>query len=399
MLPSSRLVQGSFQDMDLQLADNFVRAAEAVGIQHIIYLGGLIPEDLPSEQLSRHLASRLEVETVLRSHSIPISVIRAGLIFGPGGSSMRMLINLVRNLPIMLLPQWAQSFTQSTDYRDIVRACERLLEESSLIGGTYDLGGHRPMTYRKMILATAAILKRKPITFDLPLNIIGISRLWVSVFGKVPPDLVNPLLDSLKHSLVARPNALQSYISKGAISFEQSVTEAIDSAANPLPHPRFRELPKDNILLKQAKRVRSVQRMPLPQGWDAKRLAHTYFQWLQQQTEFALQVTLTPQSVAISSKTPNVTLLSMRLTPNSLQRQRRYSYFIESGVLVRKHTTPGRFDFITFPHNDCAIIAIHDFAPAVPWWLYQYTQANLHLFVMTAFRYYLMNIEHPNIDL
>lgn len=394
MLPSSRLVQGSFQDLDLQLADNFIRAAEAVGIQHIIYLGGLIPADLPSNQLSKHLASRLEVEAVLRSHAIPISVIRAGLIFGPGGSSMQMLINLVRHLPIMLLPKWTQSFTQSTDYRDIICACELLLDDPSLTGGTYDIGGHRPMTYRTMILATAALLNRKPVTFDLPLNVIGISRLWVALFGKVPPDLVNPLLDSLKHSLMARPNVVQSRISHGAIPFEQSVKDAIDNNANPLPNPRFRELPKDNVLLKQAKRVRSVQRMPLPHGWDAKQLAHTYFQWLHQHTEFICDISLTSDGVTIRSKTPVLDLLCMRLTPNSLKRQRRYSYFIESGVLVRSQATPGRFDFITFPENNCAIIAIHDFAPALPWWLYQYTQANLHLFVMTAFREYLVNIEH-----
>jgi len=389
MLPSSRLVQGSFEDMDLQLADNFIRAAAAVGIEHIIYLGGLIPENVPSEQLSRHLASRLEVEAVLRSHAIPVSVIRAGLIFGPGGSSMQMLINLVRNLPIMFLPQWTQSFTQSTDYRDIIRACERLLDDPTLQGGTYDIGGHRPMTYRKMILATAAILNRKPLTLDLPLNIIGISRFWVSVFGKVPPDLVNPLLDSLKHTLLARPNVLQSQIAAAAVPFEQSVQDAIDDQAKPLPHPRIREHRKDNQLLKQAKRVRSIQRVPLPRGWKAQHLAHAYFRWLGSHAEFALNIHIFPHNISICSKTPQLELLNMRLTPNSLKQKRRYSYIIDAGLLVRKNETAGRFDFITFPENECAIIAIHDYAPALPWWVYQYTQANLHLLVMTAFREFL----------
>jgi hypothetical protein len=35
MAPSSRLMQGNFEDTDLLLADNFIRAAEAVGILEI----------------------------------------------------------------------------------------------------------------------------------------------------------------------------------------------------------------------------------------------------------------------------------------------------------------------------------------------------------------------------
>ena len=71
MAPSSRLVQGSFEDTDLLLADNFIRAAEAAGLKHVVYLSGLIPDT--DEPLSPHLRSRLEVENVLRSRSIKVT--------------------------------------------------------------------------------------------------------------------------------------------------------------------------------------------------------------------------------------------------------------------------------------------------------------------------------------
>ena len=45
MLPSARLVQGRFQDLDLICADNFARAAERAGVKRIIYLGGILPSD------------------------------------------------------------------------------------------------------------------------------------------------------------------------------------------------------------------------------------------------------------------------------------------------------------------------------------------------------------------
>jgi hypothetical protein len=57
MMPTSRLTQGSFDDMDLICADNFARAARTCGIGHIVYLGGLLHGD--DDELSRHLESRL----------------------------------------------------------------------------------------------------------------------------------------------------------------------------------------------------------------------------------------------------------------------------------------------------------------------------------------------------
>ena len=62
MMPSARLTQARFEDMDAIIADNFGRAAAQAGVKQIIYLGGLIPQDV---ELSKHLESREEVERLL----------------------------------------------------------------------------------------------------------------------------------------------------------------------------------------------------------------------------------------------------------------------------------------------------------------------------------------------
>ncbi|MEO0531808.1 MAG: NAD(P)H-binding protein, partial [Planctomycetota bacterium] len=56
---------------DQRLADNFARAAKAAGVERIIYLGGLGES---GENLSEHLASRREVERVLGSAGVPVTV-------------------------------------------------------------------------------------------------------------------------------------------------------------------------------------------------------------------------------------------------------------------------------------------------------------------------------------
>ncbi len=48
MMPSAKLTQGSFENMDLLLADNFARAAKENGIRQIIYLSGSSSNASPS---------------------------------------------------------------------------------------------------------------------------------------------------------------------------------------------------------------------------------------------------------------------------------------------------------------------------------------------------------------
>ena len=75
MMPSARLTQASFEDLDLILADNFARAAQQNGIKHIVYVGGLDP-DTPDTSI--HLSSRMEVEQVLANWVETVTALRAG---------------------------------------------------------------------------------------------------------------------------------------------------------------------------------------------------------------------------------------------------------------------------------------------------------------------------------
>src|ERR1700733_2455700 len=99
MLPSTRLFQGNFADADLLIADNFANACLKNKVKQIIYLGGLVPTD----SISKHLASRQEVEEIFKATGIPCTILRAGMVAGRGGSSFEILRSLVTNLPAMIL--------------------------------------------------------------------------------------------------------------------------------------------------------------------------------------------------------------------------------------------------------------------------------------------------------
>ncbi len=390
MAPSSRLMQGAFQDTDLLLADNFIRAAEAAGVRHVVYLSGLMPEN---EALSPHLRSRYEVESVLRSRSVPVTVLRAGLIFGPGGSSFSMLVNLVRRLPLMLLPAWVGSQTHSIDIENVCQAFDHAVSEPELEGGVYDLGGHEPMTYRELILRTSALLGKPSRTINFPLNCFSLSKQWVALFGSVPQALVGPLQESLLHDLKARPNPLLQRLEGRLVPFEASLRRSVDAWGRPKSNPRERTQSTDRRVIKQERRVRSVQRMPLPRGWDAQQIAHEYGHWLSRTFGGLLHAERDPDGVVrFTSFGRRLALLELTPTPYTLDNSRRCAYYISGGALSRAVDPPGRFEFRLFPESDCLIASIHGFAPTLPWWLYSRTQARVHLRVMKSFSKHLMRL-------
>jgi nucleoside-diphosphate-sugar epimerase len=395
MLPSSRLVQAKFQDLDLLLADNFIRAAERAGIRRVIYLSGLLPEGMESGSLSPHLSSRLEVEKVLQSRPVEVVSLRAGLIFGPGGSSTRMLLNLTRRLPFMILPKWTRNRTQSIDIADVLRAIHWGLNEPDA-AGTYDIAGHPPMTYREMILRAADAMGRRRVTVPFPANGFALSRLWVSLISGVSRQLVDPLLESLRHSLRAQPNRLNTLLQEGAVPFEESVRRAMNPGGAPSPNPRAALLPSDRKKLRKARRVRSVQRMQLPPGWNASMVARAYAIWLTDDVWWIRAETNT-EGVLSFRLGKRLTLLELSPTPFSKEGQRRKAYYISGGLLSKEVDPPGRFEFRIFPENGCLVAAIHGFAPRLPWYIYIYSQALVHLFVMKAFARTLAQAEAPSV--
>lgn len=387
MLPSARLSQGSFADLDLLLADNFARAASASGVKHIIYLSGLIPEECT--HLSPHLASRLEVEKVLRAGDTPVTVIRAGIIFGAGGSSAAMLLNLVRRLPVMILPKWTSSTIQSVDIEHICKAFSVIVRDPHDFVGVYDIASHPPMTYANMIAETAAFLSSSYRGIRFPFHFISLSRLWVSLFSGVSPALVNPLLESLRHELRARPNRLTEIACQPPISFADSVRCSVDKRGRPLPNPRGHSQTRDNRLIRQARQVRSVQRLPLPPDWDATRVATSYGNWLARTFRGLVKVPRSDDGVLRFYAPFGLLLLELSPSPATTTGNRRV-FYITGGILARPEKNPtGRLEFRVISGGREIIAAVHGFVPRLPWYLYEWTQARIHLWVMRSFRKYL----------
>jgi uncharacterized protein YbjT (DUF2867 family) len=387
MLPSARLTQGRVADLDLLQADNFARAAEAQGVKQILYLGALVPGD-PAD-LPAPLSRRLEVERALASTSVPLTTLRAGLIVGAGGTWLRLLLNLVRRLPVMILPSWTRAETQPIARRDVVRALRRCLGTPDTYGATYDVGGPEPMSYREMLLRTADVLGLRRRTTTVPMESPRLSKLWVRLFGGVPWALVSPIVDSLRYQTRVQPNPMQDWLTEDAATFEEALAASVDDRGRPLPNPRDELRPEEDEIIQTQSVARSVQRMPCPPRFTARDVANEYLRWLPRLGWPFLRVRVEHHRVAHFELRPGgLTLLTLRFAADR-SPQGRQLFHVTGGFLLGEGDRSGRLEFRQVLGGDAVLSAVHDFSPRLPWYVYNSTQALVHLIVMRQFRRHL----------
>jgi uncharacterized protein YbjT (DUF2867 family) len=374
MGPTAQLDQGSFADYDLILADNFARAIKETGVKQLIYLGGLIPE---VENLSLHLQSRLEVEDTFKQHAIPLTVFRAGLITGEKGSSFQILIKLVKRLPFMVCPRWTQSLTSPVDLPTVLTSIASASLVPEHINRIYDLAACKTLTYIDMMRGTARCMGRKRRFVTVPFFTPTLSRLWVSLITNAPKNLVYPLIQSLEHDMVAREDHLFPENTREK-TYDDLLENASYESRPGRPTFRFRA---------QRKTVRSVQRLPLPAGKDAAWILNQYTAWLPRFLAPIIKVDIKESRVRFSMFTQKPVLLEMNRS-DERSNDDRVLLYIDKGLLASK-VDRGRLEFRVALDRRCVLAAIHEYRPALPWFLYKYTQAKVHLFVMNAFARHL----------
>ena len=216
---------GDFGARDRQAARNFARAATAAGVERIVYLGGLVPQDAP---LSAHLASRLEVERILLEAAPSSTALRASIIVGARSSSFRILVRLIERLRVLPFPAWRDHRTQPIAERDAIEYLARTPGTPEAAGRSLDIAGPDVLSYGAMIERIAELMGvgRMPIRLSVS-QTPAASAVVAGIVGQ-PVELVRPLMESLEHDLLPREDARASevYGIRGH-GFERAVEHAL----------------------------------------------------------------------------------------------------------------------------------------------------------------------------
>ncbi len=222
------LDSADFKRRDAEAARAFARAAADAGLRRIVYLGGLGDDD---DSLSDHLASRREVERLLGETGVPVTVLRAGIVIGHGGTSWELTRQLVEHLPAMVTPRWVGTRTQPIAVADVVRYLVGVLDHPEAEGRTFDIGGPEVLAYRDMLQRVAAIEGRPLLILPVPLLSPRLSSYWLSLVTDIDVTTGRALIDSMTNEVVVRDDAIRRIVEFEPMGYDDAVLQALGERA------------------------------------------------------------------------------------------------------------------------------------------------------------------------
>lgn len=212
----------NFSDLEAESARNFRDYMNVTRVKHVVYLSGIVN----SEELSKHLQSRKNVEETLAEGKYNYTVLRAGIIVGSGSASFEIIRDLTEKLPIMLAPKWALTKSQPIAIRNVMEFLAETIFHEDCYNKRYDIGGPDILTYKDMLLQYAEVRKMKRRIVPVPFMSKRLSTYWLFFVTAVSYKLASNLVDSMKVEVVGKKNELHEKFGIELIPYKDAISMA-----------------------------------------------------------------------------------------------------------------------------------------------------------------------------
>lgn len=213
-----------FSELESQSALNFINYVNLSNARQIIYLSGIANDN----QLSDHLLSRKNVEDILRTAAMPVTILRAAIIIGSGSASFEIIRDLVEKLPVMIAPRWLKTKCQPIGIRNVIEYLNGALLKPETYNQTFDIGGADVLTYKQMLLQYAAARNLKRWIITVPVLTPRLSSLWLYFVTSTSYSLARALVDSMKNEVVCQDTRIQKVIPTTVLTYQQALHLAFE---------------------------------------------------------------------------------------------------------------------------------------------------------------------------
>jgi dTDP-glucose 4,6-dehydratase len=219
------LTAENFADLDRTYARRFRERASAAGVDRVVYLSGISGDE---RDLSPHLASRREVESVLEAGAFDLTVLRAAIIIGAASASFRIVDDLTERLPIMTVPKWVRTPCQPIGIDDAVAYLVGVLGADETRGRVYDIGAETVWSYQSLLELTADQKGKRILIVPVPVMSPELSSYWLRLTTDVQYAIARPLVESMRHPVTVDPDRdLQAVVPIERTPVDEAVRRAL----------------------------------------------------------------------------------------------------------------------------------------------------------------------------
>ncbi|AFU69904.1 short chain dehydrogenase/reductase family protein [Psychroflexus torquis ATCC 700755] len=211
-----------FSDKEQITANHFNTYMKDTQVKQVIFLSGIVNED----NLSKHLESRKNVESILYKGNYHLTVIRAGIIVGSGSASFEIIRDLCEKLPLMITPKWVNTRCQPIGIRDVLKFLTGVLGKEETYDASFDIGGPDVLTYKNMMKNYAKVRGLSLTIVNVPIMTPKLSSYWLYFVTSTSYKLASNLVDSMRINVIAKDKRLQDILGIKPHTYEEAIEMA-----------------------------------------------------------------------------------------------------------------------------------------------------------------------------
>lgn len=196
----------TFEAVNAQGTANLVESAQAAGVKRFLTVIGLGAHPDSPHPLARTQGLG---QDAIRGSGMGYAVLQSSLIFGPGDEVFSTLAGLTKALPVVHpIPGDGRARFQPIWVGDVVACLLRALEDPSLDGQIYEIGGPEPLSYDGMVEVVLSVLGSRRVRVHLPLRLVRATMTGLAPLVPKPPATPG-LLAQLTTDNLPAPNAAE----------------------------------------------------------------------------------------------------------------------------------------------------------------------------------------------
>lgn len=183
-----------FERAHVGAVEHLVAACRAAEIERLVHVSVAQVEDATGA----YAVTKRQGEAAVRDSGLQVTVLRPGLIYGPGDDALRNLIRMIRLAPLVPVPRGATGPLPAIDVRDVATAVVEALRRPATVGASIDVVGPEALDLRGLVRRVADALELPTIIPPLP---DVLARLGAAVMERL---LADPLLSRSQLSMLTR---------------------------------------------------------------------------------------------------------------------------------------------------------------------------------------------------
>ncbi len=163
----------TFEAVHVEVTRRLIDAARASGIRRLVHLSVVCSRPDPG---SGYHDSKWRAEELVRKSGLDFTILKPGVIYGPGDDMVTHLVKMLRFAPVFPVVGHGDSVLQPVDVRDVAQSVAAALERPVTIGRSYEVVGPARLSLREVVgvVAEGARLPVSILPTPLPLQRLAV---------------------------------------------------------------------------------------------------------------------------------------------------------------------------------------------------------------------------------